>query len=90
MDLDRIIDVNWYPKRLTSVKFKMRGIILLDNTLGTFMIQVTNNYYYNYDRGGHVCFRLDDNTTLALPVKTYGRVSVGPLWQAPEQGLITG
>lgn len=90
IDLHRIIDVDWYPKHLSSVKFKDRGMILLNDQLGTFMIQVTNNYYYNYDRGGNVVFRLDDDTTLALPAKTYGPVSIGPLWQAPEQGLITG
>lgn len=89
-DLHRIIDVNWYPKILTSVKFKERGMILLNKCLGTFMIQVTNNYLYNHDRGGHVSFRLDDDKVLTLPAKTYGRVSIGPLWQAPEQGLITG
>ena len=89
-ELDRIVKVDWYPKHLETVKFKERGMILIDDTLGTFMIQVINNYLYNNDRCGVVSFRLDDATTLTLPAHTYGRVSVGPLWQAPEQGLITG
>jgi hypothetical protein len=33
---------------------------------------------------------LIDRTTLTVPVKTFGPVSLGPLWQAPGQGLITG
>lgn len=89
-DLHRIVDVDWYPKNPASVEFKARGMILLDNTLGTFMVQVTNNFLYDYDRGGHISFRLDDGTTLTAPVKTYGRVSIGPLWQASDQGLQTG
>lgn len=89
-DLDKIIDINWYPKNLSSVKFKERGMILLSDTLGTFMIQVINNYLYNYNRGGYVSFRLDDETTLTLPAQTYGPVSIGPLWTSPEQGINTG
>jgi hypothetical protein len=89
-DLDRIVSVNWYPENVASVKFKMRNMILIDDTLGTFMVQVTDNYLYDNDRGGHISFRLDDGTVLTAPVKTYGRVSVGPLWTAPDQGLITG
>ena len=89
-DLDRIVSVNWYPKNVASVKFKMRNMILIDNTIGTFMVQVTDNYLYDNDRAGHISFRLDDGTVLTAPVKTYGRVSVGPLWTSPEQGLITG
>jgi hypothetical protein len=58
--------------------------------MGTFMVMVTDNFLYDDDRAGHISFRLDDGTTLTAPVKTYGRVSVGPLWQSPEQGLITG
>ncbi len=89
-DLDRIVSVNWYPENAASVKFNTRGMILVDNTLGTFMIQVTDNYLSTTDRAGHISFRLDDGTTLTAPVRTYGRVSVGPMWQAPDQGLITG
>lgn len=89
-DLNRIVSVNWYPENVASVKFKMRNMILIDNTLGTFMVQVTDNYLYDNDRGGHISFRLDDGTVLTAPAKTYGRVSVGPLWTAPDQGLITG
>lgn len=89
-DLDQIVSVNWYPANPASVKFETRNMILVDNTTGTFMIMVTDNYLYNYDRGGHISFRLTDGTTLTSPVKTFGRVSVGPLWNSPEQGLITG
>lgn len=89
-DLDKIVSVNWYPENAGSVKFTTRGMILVDDTLGTFMIMVTDNYLYDNNRAGHISFRLDDGTTLTAPVKTFGRVSVGPLWQAPDQGLITG
>jgi len=89
-ELNRIVSVNWYPENPASVKFTTREMILVDDTLGTFMVQVTDNYLYDNDRGGHISFRLDDGTTLTAPVRTYGRVSVGPLWQAPDQGLITG
>ena len=89
-NLDRIVSVNWYPKVLNSVQFEMRNVILLDNNTGTFMIMVTDNFLYDYNRGGHVSFQLDDRSVLTLPAITYGRVSVGPLWTAPEQGLITG
>jgi len=65
-------------------------MILVDNTMGTFMVMVTDNFLYDNNRAGHISFRLDDGTTLTAPVKTYGRVSVGPLWQSSEQGLITG
>jgi hypothetical protein len=89
-DLDRIVSVDWYPENPATVKFTKRNMILIDDTMGTFMVMVTDNYFYDNDRGGHISFRLDDGTTLTKPVKTYGRVSVGPLWQAPDQGLITG
>lgn len=89
-DLDRIISVNWYPANPTSVKFETRNMILIDNTMGTFMVMVTDNYLSTTDRAGHISFRLDDGTTLTSPVKTYGRVSLGPLWSAPDQGINTG
>lgn len=89
-DLDRIISVDWYPENPASVKFTKRNMILIDDTLGTFMVMVTDNYFYDYNRGGHISFRLDNGTVITRPVITYGRVSVGPLWQAPDQGLITG
>ena len=54
------------------------------------MIQVLDNYLNTCNRGGKLSFRIDDGTTLHFPVITYGRVSVGPLWTAPDQGLITG
>lgn len=88
--LDRIVSVNWYPKKPGSVSFTTRQMILLDETEGTFMVQVDNNFLDVSDRAGHISFALDDGTTMSLPVKTYGPVAAGPLWTAPTQGLITG
>ncbi len=90
VELDRIVSVQWYPKNPASVLFKMRQIILLDSTVGTFMVQVLDNYLDACDRGGYLSFTLIDSSVLTFPVKTYGRVSLGPLWTAPDQGLITG
>lgn len=89
-DLDRIVSVSWYPKNPASVLWKMRELILLSPEEGTFMVQVLDNYLNINDRGGFLSFRLDDGTTMSAPVKTYGPMSVGPLWTAPDQGLITG
>lgn len=88
--LNRIRSVNWLPKNPATVQFQMRNMILIDETKGTFMVQVTDNYLDTTDRAGKIIFTLDDNTTLHAPVKTYGRVSVMPIWTAPNQGLITG
>lgn len=90
VDLDRIVEINWYPKNPASVLFKMRELILVDSTEGTFMVQVLDNYLNTDDRAGFLSFRLDDGTTMSAPVKTYGPVSAGPLWTAPDSGLITG
>lgn len=90
VDLDRIVSVNWYPENPSTVLFETRQMILIDDTIGTFMVMVKDNYLYDFDRGGHISFRLDDGTTLTAPVQTYGRVSVMPLWTDPTQGLITG
>lgn len=89
-DLDKIISFNWYPEDPASVQFEIRKIILVDNTLGTFMVTVTDNFLNTNDRGGRLSFRLDDGTTLNFPVITYGRVSLYPMWSAPDSGLITG
>lgn len=89
-NLNRIVSVHWYPENPASVLQTDRQMILLDNTQGTFMIRVLDNYLNIKDRGGKLSFRLDDGTTMHFPVITYGRVSVGPLWTAPDQGLITG
>lgn len=89
-ELNRIVSINWYPKNPASLSFKMRELILLSPEEGTFMVQVLDNYLNINDRAGHLSFRLDDGTTLTAPVKTYGPMSVGPLWTAPDQGLITG
>lgn len=88
--LDGITSIRWFPKNPGSVQFEMRELILVDNTVGTFMVRVTDNYLDTSDRAGIISFTLVDGTTLSAPVKTYGPVSVGPLWQAPGQGLITG
>jgi hypothetical protein len=89
-NLDRIVSVNWYPRNAASVLQDSRNIILVDNTIGTFMIRVLDNYLDISDRGGHISFRLDDGTTLQAPVKTYGPISLMPLWSAPSAGLNTG
>lgn len=88
--LDRITSVNWYPKNLSSLQFKTRQMILVTEEEGTFMIQVTDNYLSTEDRAGYISFRLEDDTNIVWPVKTYGPVSAGPLWSSPNQGLITG
>lgn len=89
-NLSGISSVNWYPEDPNSVQFATRQMILIDETTGTFMLMVTNNYLYDNNRGGHLSFRLIDSTTLTFPVETFGRVSITPLWTAPDQGLITG
>ena len=88
--LDGITSVRWFPKNPGSVQFEMRQLILVDDTVGTFMVRVTDNYLDTTDRAGIISFAFDDGTTFSAPVKTDGPVSVGPLWQAPGQGLITG
>jgi hypothetical protein len=89
-DLADIVSFNWYPKNPGSVLFDTRQLILVDNTEGTIMVRVIDNYLDDRDRGGKLGFRLSDGNMMSFEVKTYGRVSVAPLWQAPEQGLITG
>lgn len=89
-ELNRIVSVNWYPKDPATVLFETRGLILIDNTQGTFMIKVLDNYLDTNDRQGYISFRLDDSSNLVAPVKTYGPVSAGPLWTPPTAGLITG
>jgi hypothetical protein len=89
-NLDLIKSINWYPEHPSTVQFKMRQLILVDNTEGTFMVRVTDNFLSTTDRGGRISFRLDDGATINMPVTTYGPVSTGALWQSPEQGLITG
>ncbi len=89
-NLNRITSVNWYPSNPASVLQESRDIILVDNTMGTFMIRVLNNYLDITDRGGYVSFRIDDGTTIQMPVKTFGRISLMPLWQPPEAGINTG
>ena len=89
-DLNRITSFTWYPKNPDSVMFETRGLILADDTQGTVMVRVLDNFLDTVDRAGHLSFRLDDGTTISFPVITYGPVSVGPLWTSPSQGLITG
>lgn len=90
VELDKITSVTWYPKNPSSLLFTTRQMILVDNTMGTFMIRVMDNYLDNRDRGGYISFRLEDGTNLVIPVITYGPVSVSPLWTAPSVGLNTG
>lgn len=88
--LSDIVSVTWYPENPASVQFTMRQMILVDDTEGTFMIQVTDNYLSMCDRAGKISFQMNDGSTWAAPVVTYGPVSKGPLWQSPQQGLVTG
>lgn len=90
VDLNHIVSVRWFPKHPGTVDFEMRELILVDNTEGTFMVKVLNNFLDTNDRGGRIVFTLDDMSTRSAPVKTYGPVSAGPLWTNPNQGLITG
>ena len=89
-NLNRIVKVMWYPKNPSSVLFQMRNLLLVDNTQGTFMVMVTENYLNSCDRAGNIAFTLDDSTTMTYPVRTYGPLSVDPLWTSSDQGLITG
>lgn len=88
--LTYITDVTWYPKNAASVQFETRQLILINDTIGTFMIKVTNNFLSVTDRAGRLSFRLDTGETITFPVKTYGPVSYTPLWQSPYTGLNTG
>lgn len=88
--LDKITKVRWFPKNPASVIFEMRELILVDITEGTFMVRVIDNLLDTTDRAGVISFTLENGSTISAPVKTYGPVSVGPLWNAPDSGLITG
>lgn len=88
--LDQIVDINWFPENPSSVIFETRQLILVDNTVGTFMVRVIDNLLDNANRGGKLSFRLSNGSTLSALVKTYGPVSAGPLWVPPSEGLITG
>lgn len=89
-NLDKITSFNWYPLNPASVLFETRQLVLIDNTEGTCMVRVNDNFLNTCDRGGRISFQLDDGTTISAPVTTYGPVSVGPLWNSPQSGLITG
>jgi hypothetical protein len=88
--LTDIASVHWYPENPSSVQFETRQMILVDDTEGTFMIRVTNNYLDINDRAGKISFQMNDGSTWSAPVVTYGPVAKGPLWQSPQQGLVTG
>lgn len=90
VELDHITEFAWYPKNAGTVLFQTRGIILVDTTIATCMIKVTNNFLSVADRAGRLSFRLDTGDTITFPVKTYGPVSYQPLWQSPYNGLNTG
>lgn len=89
-NLDRIVSFNWYPKDPNGVLFETRKLVLFDNTMGTIMVRVMDNYLDTTDRGGKLSFQIVDGTTISFSVTTYGPVSVGPLWTHASQGLITG
>lgn len=89
-NLDKIRSVTWYPKNVQSVLQESSKLNLLNNCCGSFMVKVLNNYLDINDRGGKLCFRLDDESVISFPVITFGPASVGPIWTAPTQGLITG
>ncbi len=89
-ELSRITGFTWLPKNPASVSFETRGVIPVSATEATCMVLVTNNHLDITDRAGRLCFTLDDGSTITALVKTYGPVSIGPLWSAPDQGLITG
>jgi len=88
VNLDLIIDFDWYPRNPGTIEFKTRGMILVDNCLGTCMVMVIDNQYSTVDRGGHLSFRLIDDTVITVPVVTYGQL--GHLWTSPYQGIDTG
>jgi hypothetical protein len=89
-NLGRIVSVTWYPKNIDNVKFSIRPFTLISEELATFGINMLDNYLDPNDRGGYLSFVLDDSTTMVYPVKTFGKLSVYPLWTASDQGLITG
>lgn len=89
INLDGITSVRWFPRNPASVLFEIRDIILVDSTLGTFMVRVIDNFLDTTDRAGVLSFTLVSGEVLSFPVKTYGPVAVGPLWTAPQSGLNT-
>lgn len=89
-ELDKIVNVTWYPKNPASVEFDTRQLILLNPTLGTFMIRVTDNQLSTTDRAGRLSFRLESDETITFPVRTYGPVSYQSLWTSPYSGINTG
>lgn len=89
-DINDIVETNWYPVNPGSVDFTIRQLILVNETTGTFMIKVLDNYLSTTDRGGRISFRLSSGETISFPVKTYGPVSYQPLWTSPYEGLNTG
>jgi len=88
-NLDLITSIRWYLKNPGSLMFEMRELILVDSTLGTFMVRVTDNFLDTTNRAGKLSLSFE-NGSLSYPVITYGPVSVGPLWSAPGSGLNTG
>lgn len=89
-NLNQLRSVNWNPKNPGTVLFQTRQMILLNSNEGTFMIKVLNNYLDKTDREGRISFYFDNGSTVSFPVKTYGPISVGPLWTPSYEGLITG
>ena len=90
-NLDQITSFRWIPQDPGSILQEARDFHLYpDNTQAICSVRVINNYLDTTNRGGNLCFILDDGTTVRVPVITYGPLSMYPIWQAPNQGLITG
>jgi hypothetical protein len=89
-ELNKIVNITWYPLNPTSLIFITRDLILASPTVGTFMVKVTDNFLSNVDRAGKLSIRLDTGETITFPVTTYGPVSHLPLWSPPTTGLSTG
>lgn len=88
--LDSVKSIRWYPKNPGSVKFELRELILVDSTVGTFMVRVVDNMLDIHDRAGFISIATTQGETFTFPVKTYGPVSAMPLWKPTDAGLITG
>jgi len=93
VNLDQIVSVNWYPARRDQIAFNMLPWRTYSPVSGqaTFGIIVTNNFTYDYQRGGSISFRLTDQSTIAVPAETYFTWpwSFNPVVQ-PLQGWDTG
>jgi len=92
-NLNQIQSVNWYPAKRDQIKFNMVPwrTYLPVSIQATFGIIVTNNFTFDYQRGGSISFRLLDSSTLSIPAETYFSWpwSFNPVVE-PLQGWDTG